>query len=532
MTDGTPAGTHLELDFPSTVQVLTLPTPLVSQGKAAAATVGLATPITGLGVLDLIAGAQYSVTVTATHGTLFTSGGGGTVTGNGSAALKLSGTLPQLNVDLAALSFTGTSPGQGTISVVASFAGANSPVVTSGVTVKNPVPPVVAHQTGNQTWKQGQQVSLQLPTNTFSDPQGESLSYSATLANGSPLPPWLVFNAKTGAFTGTVPAGIETLLINVTATNTSGLSTAETFAVTVPAAPPVVAHPTANQTETQGQHLAFQLPANTFTDPQGEGLSYSASQSNGSLLPAWLVFDAKTETFTGTVPVGPETLSLKVTATDTSGLSATETFSLTVPAIPPVVAHPTPMQTWLQGQHISFQLPANTFTDPQGEPLVYAARQANGAELPTWLAFNAKTETFTGIVPAGVETLSLKLTATDSSGLSTAETFSVTVPPSAPVIAHPTPTQTWMQGQHVSYQLPADTFIDPQKEPLVYVASQANGTPLPVWLTFNAKTETFAGTVPAGIGTLSLKVMATDTSGLSTAESFSVTVTHQTAMHT
>ncbi|HKM62604.1 MAG TPA: hypothetical protein VJY39_08955, partial [Acidisphaera sp.] len=57
------------------------------------------------------------------------------------------------------------------------------------------------------------------------------------------------------------------------------LSVSETFGVTVPAAAPTVTDQTANQTWTQGQIVSLVLPANTFTDPQNEKLTYTATQS-------------------------------------------------------------------------------------------------------------------------------------------------------------------------------------------------------------------------------------------------------------
>jgi hypothetical protein len=70
----------------------------------------------------------------------------------------------------------------------------------------------------------------------FKDPQGQTLTYAASGANGASLPSWLAFNAATRDFTGTVPAGPESFLVSVTATDTAGLSTSETFAVNVAAA--------------------------------------------------------------------------------------------------------------------------------------------------------------------------------------------------------------------------------------------------------------------------------------------------------
>jgi hypothetical protein len=192
-------------------------------------------------------------------------------------------------------------------------------------------------------------------------------------------------------------------------------------------APPVVISPTATQTWKLGQQVNFTLPSTTFSDPQCELLTYTATQSNGSGLPSWLSFNASTETFTGTVPDAATGLSITVKATDTSGLSASETFSVLTPASAPIVTWQTAPQTWRAGQQISFALPSYTFTDPQGERLTYTAAQANGQALPSWLNFNATTETFTGTAPSNATSSLIKVTATDTSGLSASETFSVSI---------------------------------------------------------------------------------------------------------
>jgi hypothetical protein len=192
--------------------------------------------------------------------------------------------------------------------------------------------PEVTAQTASQTWKQGQALNLTLAANTFTDPQGETLTYTATLASGAALPSWLNFNASTLTFTGTVPALTSGLSIKVTATDSSGLSNSETFTVSTPASAPTVTNQTTAQTWKEGQTVNFKLATNTFTDPQSETLTYSAKLANGGSLPSWLKFNASTDTFTGTAPKTASTLSIKVTATDTSGLSASETFSVSIAA--------------------------------------------------------------------------------------------------------------------------------------------------------------------------------------------------------
>jgi hypothetical protein len=193
-------------------------------------------------------------------------------------------------------------------------------------------------QTAAQTWKLGQAVNFTLPSNTFTDPQGSALTYSAMLSNGTALPSWLSFNSKTGAFTGTVANTTAGLSIKVTATDTGGLSTSETFAVATPAAAPTLTAQTATQTWNTNQAVNFSLASNTFTDPQKETLSFTATQANGTALPAWLKFNGNTDTFSGTAPATAISLSLKVTATDTSGLSVSETFMAAVAQLTQAVA--------------------------------------------------------------------------------------------------------------------------------------------------------------------------------------------------
>nr|WP_294565532.1 putative Ig domain-containing protein [uncultured Rhodopila sp.] len=295
------------------------------------------------------------------------------------------------------------------------------------------------------------------------------------------------------------------------------------LAVTVTAGPkaPVLNAQTAAQTWVAGQSISLALAANTFADPQAQPLTYKAALSGGAALPAWLTFNAATETFAGTAPTGNQTLSIVVTATDSSGLSASETIAASVIS-PPKLAVRTANQIWNQGRTISLAL-AGTFTDPQGGALSYKAALAGGQALPNWLTFNAATQTFSGGAPGVAQTLSIAVTATDSFGLSSSETFSATVI-AAPKVAAATPNQTWAEGRAVSLALPAGTFADPQGEKLTYAATQWNGSALPNWLTFNAATGTFSGTAPATAQTLNILVTATNSAGLSVSEQFAAAI--------
>ncbi|MCW2274676.1 peptidase C2 [Rhodoblastus acidophilus] len=190
--------------------------------------------------------------------------------------------------------------------------------------------PMLVKQTAAQTFVKGAATSFSI-AGAFVDPTGLALTYTATQANGSALPNWLAFNASTGLFSGTAPTTASGVTVVLTARDSAGLTASETFGVAVaaPAAPKLTAQ-TANQKATGGKAVSFAIAANTFTDPQGEALTYSATQGNGSALPGWLKFNAATRQFSGTAPTAGGTFALKVTATDTGGASNFETFNLTV----------------------------------------------------------------------------------------------------------------------------------------------------------------------------------------------------------
>jgi len=201
-----------------------------------------------------------------------------------------------------------------------------------------------------------------------------------------------------------------------------------------------------------------------------------------------------------------------------------QSLSVNVVVPPPVLSSATPAQNWAQGSKVNFVLPATLFKDPAGGALTYSAGGTAGASLPSWLSFNAVTRAFTGIVPAGLENFSIVVTATDTVGLSTSETFAVKVPAAAPFVSAAIPAQSWAEGGAVSFAVPGGTFTDPQSENLTYKATLSTGGALPGWLKFNASTATFIGTAPATPSTLQIKVTATDSSGLSVYETFSATI--------
>ena len=95
---------------------------------------------------------------------------------------------------------------------------------------------------------------------------------------------------------------------------------------------PTVATEIPDQTATSGTALDYTFPPDTFTDADGDTLTYAATLADDTTLPSWLSFAPATRTFSGT-PTAVETVSVKVTASDASD-SVSDTFDIVV-SLPP-----------------------------------------------------------------------------------------------------------------------------------------------------------------------------------------------------
>jgi Ca2+-binding RTX toxin-like protein len=301
-----------------------------------------------------------------------------------------------------------------------------------------------------------------------------------------------------------------------------------------PNQPPTVAIPLADQTIPEDTPLSIQVPAGTFADPDtGDTLIYTASLADGTALPSWLSFDPFTRTFTGMpddVQVG--SLDLRVTATDSGNLTASDVFTLTVANVNevPTVATPLADQTILEDAAFSLTVPASTFADVDqihGEVLTYSASLADGTALPTWLSFDPLTRTFSGAPLNGdVGTLALTVTATDQGDLSASTSFNLAVRNvnDVPAVAMPIADQTGAEDEPFSFTVPDGTFDDADilhGDSLTYHATLADDSSLPAWLNFDPIARTFSGMpIPGAAGTLHLAVTATDTGALSVRDEF------------
>ena len=159
---------------------------------------------------------------------------------------------------------------------------------------------------------------------------GETFAYSLS---GADADSFEIVDGQLKLKTG-VSANFETkssYSVTVTSTDSGGLTVTESFTVTInDINDSPVAIAITNQSNDEDSAFSFTVPSNTFSDEDGDTLTYSATLEDGTALPSWLTFDAATQTFSGT-PLNDNvgTISVTVTASDGS-LTASDTFTLTV----------------------------------------------------------------------------------------------------------------------------------------------------------------------------------------------------------
>ena len=92
-----------------------------------------------------------------------------------------------------------------------------------------------------------------------------------------------------------------------------------------------------------------------------------------------------------------------------------------------------------------------------------------------------------------------------------------------PYLANQIPAQTVQTGHLFSYTVPDSTFVDDDgNNTLTYSATLSDGSPLPVWLSFNPSTRTFSGT-PTEVVNLNVGVIVKDSANVSVSCTFGVT---------
>ena len=244
----------------------------------------------------------------------------------------------------------------------------------------------------------------------FNDANNDVLTYTASSSNPAIATASIAGTSITVA--GVAPGNTT---VTVTASDPEGLQGQSNFAVTVPNRAPQTRGTMPNVTVPVERTATVQA-SQYFLEPDGEALTYTASSSDGDV--ASVSVAGSTVTVTGRA-TGRATIT--ITASDPGGLSANQSFRLTVPNRPPAAVGAIGAQTIELGGSVTIDV-ARSFSDPDGDALTYSATSSNSSVARS--SVSGSTVTITG-ASAGRATITV--TARDPGGLSATQRISVTV---------------------------------------------------------------------------------------------------------
>ena len=251
----------------------------------------------------------------------------------------------------------------------------------------------------------------------FSDADGDALTYAASSSDDTKAT--VSVSDADVSITG-VAAG--TITITVTATDPDGESATQTFSVTLNSAP-VAVGTIPDQTVNTGGNAKTVDASSYFSDPDGDTLSYTFAFSDTSKIDATVVGSAVT--FAGDAA---GTVTVTVTATDTGNLTATQTFTITViqPNRRPTKVGTIPSQTVAADGGTATVDASGYFSDPDNDTLTYTVNVLFDSSSGTIVTVSLSSATLT--ITGGVAgTATIEVTARDPGGLTTTQSFSVTV---------------------------------------------------------------------------------------------------------
>ena len=363
---------------------------------------------------------------------------------------------------------------------------------------ENPEPPGFCGAIPEQTIVVGETATVSA---CFEDPNGDVLSYHVTTSDAGVA--IVSVSGTTVTVTGVTPG---TSVVTVTATDVTELTGDQQFRVVVPNRAPVAIGEISARDLPAGESGSVDVSAN-FREPDGQPLTYAMAVSDESVLDisatgSVVTFEARAK----------GTATVTATATDPGGLSAVQSFVVTVPNRTPGAVGTMPAQT------VEVDAAATTdvtgfFRDPDGDDLAYTATSSAAAVVVVSISGGNLTVT---AIAKGEATVTV--TATDTEGLTATQSFVVTVPNRPPLATGSIDGRTIEVGEDAVLEL-SGYFEDPDGDVLVYSATTSD-------------TAVAGGGVDGGVltvtavakGAAMVTVTATDTEGLAATQEFAVTV--------
>ena len=351
----------------------------------------------------------------------------------------------------------------------------------------------------------------------FSDPDGDTLTYSVN----SPNPSTVTVSISGSTVTITPVAAGTTGKIIVTATDPDSLTATQDFTATVEAAPPPPPPPPANRAPVavgsisdvslnKGGSSATRNVSGKFSDPDNDTLTYSVNSPNPSIV---------TVSISGsTVTIAPvatgSTGKIIVTARDPDGETAVQDFTATVTNQPPrAVGTISSIILYKKGKTRGIPV-SGKFSDPNGDALTYSATSDKTSVATVSVSGSTVT------VRSGVKgTATITVTAEDTDDATGTQGFDVTVINRIPQPQGDISKMTFYRGQAAKSTDVSDNFRDPDNDALTFTATSSDTTVATV-----SVSGSDVEVDPGVLGSARITVTATDTDDASNRHGFDVEV--------
>ena len=327
--------------------------------------------------------------------------------------------------------FSSSNEGRYAVALTATDTKSNSISSTQNVLV-NAAPVANQSQLSNQFATDSVAFYYKVSSSALTDT--DDLTY--TIDGSSTHPAWLSFDDDNLIFYGTgaaSPSPNSPILI-IKATDTLGQTATVELNITLQTnnAPAVASGKSYSNTSVKhNASYSITFDDDVFEDSDGDSLVLSfLRNSDGSNMPSWWSFNPTTRVASGTVSTSESTFTVRVTATDNKGGSATTTFDLTVSSNnAPTVG--TTVSSFIVYQDINFTetFASTAFTDSDGDTLTYYLEgQTSTDTVPQWLSLNSESRLFYGRAgPTASGDYKINLVASDSRGGTASQTITVTV---------------------------------------------------------------------------------------------------------
>ena len=491
-----------------------------SAGNSSDATVSL-TIVAGVPVLSFAGSSGTSGTVgTAMSVTPTTlNNQGAAITG---CAIKASTTaLPAwatLNTSTCVITGTPTSTQSATsYTIDATNSAGTSSDATVSLTVGAGVPVLSFAGASGTSGSVGTAMSV---TPTTLNNQGSAITGCAIKTSTTALPAWATLNTTTCVITGTPTSTQSATSYTIDATNPAGTSSDATVSLTVTAGVPILSYAGASGTSgTVG--TAMSVSPTTLTT-QGAAITGCVIKVPTTALPAWATLNTTTCVITGT-PTGTQSAtSYTIDATNSAGTSSDATVSLTVTAGVPILSYSGAAGT--SGTVGTAMSVSPTTLNTQGGAITNCAIKVPTTALPAWATLNTSTCAITG-TPTGTQSAtSYTIDATNSAGVSSDATVSLTVTPGIPILSYASSTGT--AGTAGTAMSVTPSTLNTQGGAITGCAIKASTTALPAWATLNTSTCVITGTPTGALSSTSYTIDATNSAGTSSDATVSLSVTY------